>query len=78
MHVNLSPSEYAIVCRVADYYGSYPAMLAHDWIMREAAIQYAHLYPAPAQGQELEGMLGSRAGAGPTPNDPIPTPDQGA
>lgn len=43
MYVNLSPTEYELVCRVADYYGSYPAQLAHEWICMCAFQRYEEI-----------------------------------
>jgi hypothetical protein len=72
VNVNLTPAEYAMVCRVADYYNSFPAALGHDWIMREAARQYGEIYLKAAGG---EGGLGT--GVDPAPSqDPPPAPDR--
>jgi hypothetical protein len=72
MNVNLSPSEWALVAKVADYYQSWPAALAHDWIMREATEQYSEIY-LKAGGREKD--LGTGGEAAP-PQDPPPAPDR--
>lgn len=56
MKVHLTPAEYELLCRIADYYGTYPAALAHEWIMRQAAQQYTTI---TARGAVQDGILGT-------------------